>query len=250
MKGSLSKKTLLGVGITSATQREVLQYIITSLEEQHDPYYIVTPNPEIIVLANKRREFLDILNQARIALPDGSGVTLAAQFLGKPLSQRITGVDLMDSLCEDIAKKPITVGFLGGRDGVAERTAECLMARYPGLKVAFVGEEWDHRLLRFPKLPRSPMIDILFVAFGFPKQEEWMAEHVGKVPVRVMMGVGGAFDYISGEVPRAPRFLRSLGLEWLFRLLREPWRWRRQLSLLTFIWIVLRERMRADDSAD
>ncbi|MBI2442765.1 MAG: WecB/TagA/CpsF family glycosyltransferase, partial [Candidatus Levybacteria bacterium] len=192
MKGSSSKKTLLGVGITSATQREVLQYIITSLEEQHDPYYIVTPNPEIIVLANKRREFLDILNQARIALPDGSGVTLAAQFLGKPLSQRITGVDLMESLCKEVstplrasfaevatkAKKgfggqgnPITVGFLGGRNGVAQKAADCLVRKYPGLKVSFIGEEWSDGLAgpaaSSPQSARS--IDILFVAFGFPK---------------------------------------------------------------------------------
>lgn len=265
---ALAKKIILGVAVTDASKERVLQYITKSLETSGEPYYIVTPNPEIIVSASRNSSFRMILNQARIALPDGVGVTVAARILGKNLKERISGTDCLESLCADVAavnsvtaKKPITVGFLGGRRGVAEKTAECLIKKYPGLNVAFVGEEWGNvsddkwqmangkekkhekksTAFTIDHLPST--IDILFVAFGFPKQEQWMAEHVGKIPVKVMMGVGGAFDYLSGEIPRAPFFLRSIGLEWLFRLVVQPWRLRRQIALLSFILLVIKERL-------
>ncbi len=223
----MEKNFLLGVGVTNAPKEEILKYIITSLEKSGDFYYITTPNPEILVYASKHPEFKNILNNARLGLPDGIGVICAGKFLGTPFVERVTGVDFMDFLCYEVHEKPITVGFLGGRSGVAERSAECLKAKYPGLKVVFVGEEW-----------KKTEVDILFVAFGFPKQEEFMASHVGKIPVRVMIGVGGAFDYISGAVPRAPLFIRSIGFEWLFRLLIQPWRIKRQLALLKFVLLI------------
>ncbi|HSW97175.1 MAG TPA: WecB/TagA/CpsF family glycosyltransferase, partial [Candidatus Saccharimonadales bacterium] len=97
--------------------------------------------------------------------------------------------------------------------------------------------------------PQSISCDILFVAFGFPKQEEWMFTNLSKVNVTVMMGVGGAFDYISGRVPRAPLWVQKLGFEWLFRLVRQPWRWKRQLALLEFIWLVMKEKMKKKNSS-
>jgi N-acetylglucosaminyldiphosphoundecaprenol N-acetyl-beta-D-mannosaminyltransferase len=140
----------------------------------------------------------------------------------------------MQKLCQQVAEKPITVGFLGGRGGVAKKTAECLLGKYPKLQVKFIGEEWK----------QDQPIDILFVAFGFPKQEEWMSHHINKIPVRVMMGVGGSFDYISGKIPRAPGFLRVVGLEWFYRLAKQPWRWKRQLALVEFLGLVLKEKLK------
>jgi len=240
---ALAKKTILGVAVTDASKERVLQYITKSLEFSKDPYYIVTPNPEMAVAARRSSHLQHVLNQARIALPDGIGIVIAGRLLGISLKVKISGTDFMEYLCADIAKKPITVGFLGGRDRVAEKTAECLVMKYPGLKIAFVGEEWDTGKALSAKRTSSKHIDILFVAFGFPKQELWMAEHVGKVPVKVMMGVGGAFDYLSGEIPRAPAALRVVGLEWLFRLVIQPWRLRRQVALLSFVVLVIRERL-------
>lgn len=164
----------------------------------------------------------------------------------------------MELLCRKSAEKGVTVGFLGGRNGVAEKAAECLTKQYPGLNVVFTGEEWPVE----PKgksiknkgkkntehssaplyIPPYTYPDILFVAYGFPKQEEWIAEHLEKLPVRVMMGVGGSFDYLSGEVSRAPLFLRRMGLEWLYRLFHQPWRLKRQLVLPKFILLVLKQR--------
>ncbi|MCL5432813.1 MAG: WecB/TagA/CpsF family glycosyltransferase [Patescibacteria group bacterium] len=280
----LVKNFLLGTGITNASKEQILEYLVKGLKQPSQNYYIVTPNPEILVYANKHKEFQKILNNARLALPDGIGVKWAGKLLGRKFKQKITGVDFMKNVCEKIAEKPITVGLMGGRDGVAERTAECLRKKYPGLRIGFVGEEWDTgrsshysddarkafskpnnitRSLNESRLQKesnrkvgavstfsssengqSTGIDILFVAYGFPKQEIWMSENIDKLPVKVMMGVGGAFDYISGKVPRAPKWVQKIGLEWFYRLIRQPWRLKRQIALLEFVYLVLKERLK------
>lgn len=232
------KTSILGVGLTNAPKDEILEYVDVLVKKTSKTAMIVTPNPEIAVFATEHPDFKVLLNKADLALCDGVGLSLAARILHKPLKERITGVDFMKSLCEKSVEKAYTIGFLGGKPGVAERTAECLRKEYPGLRVHFTGAEWDAR--RFPKNG----VDILFVAYGFPKQEEWIAKHQDILPVKVAMGVGGAFDYISGDVMRAPFVVRAIGLEWLFRLIRQPWRWRRQTALLTFLMLVFRERMR------
>lgn len=232
----IKKISLLGVGITNANGQDVLEFITKGLEKNSEKYYVVTPNPELLVIANKNSDYKDILNGAKLALPDGIGVVLGAQVMGKQLQQRIPGVDLVKSLCKHIAKRPITVSFLGGRDNVAEMTAECLSRENPGLKVAWAQKEWTESLY-------NKRTDILFVAFGSPKQEIWIKEHLNDVPAKVIIGVGGSFDFISGKVMRAPKFIRDLGFEWLFRLTIQPWRIKRQLSLITFIYLILKERL-------
>ena len=227
----LLKKNILGVGVTSASKENILEYIINSLSKKGKPYYIVTPNPEIIVLSHKNKDFQQVLNNAKLALNDGVGVSIAAQIMGKPLKQRFSGVELMERLCEKGNDWPITVGFLGGGPKVAEMAAECLKQQYPGLKVVFAQQEWDEDVQK---------MDILFVAFGAPKQEFWMAEHVGKIPVKVMVGVGGAFDQIVNPSLRPPRMVQNVGLGWLYRLVRQPWRIKRQLALIEFIGMVIK----------
>lgn len=248
----MEKFFLFETGVTNASEEEILEYILLSLEKNREKYYIVTPNPEILVYAVQHKSFKNILNHARLALCDGLGVILAGKILGKNFKGRVTGVDLMEKLCKEASKRPITVGFLGGGPKIAERAAECLQSKYPGLKVGFVAEEWpkdgkkttDYRLQTTAVDGRQKTVDILFVAFGFPKQEEWIAERLDKIPVRIAMCVGGAFDYISGAVPRAPLLIRLIGFEWLFRLIRQPWRIKRQLALVEFIWIVLKEKFK------
>ncbi len=269
----LRKKYIFGVGITDETQENILKYILQGLKKSGEKYYVVTPNPEILVYAKNHQDFKAILNNARLALPDGVGVIWAGKILGKKFSEKGTGTDLLEKLCSGVARQPITVGFLGGRDKIAEMTAECLVSKYPGLKVSFVGSEWKEEGFRVlnPKLeagnlklernknlpsnfklqksnlqhPVSSLksIDLLFVAYGFPKQEEWMSKNLSKLPVKVAIGVGGAFDYISGNVPRAPVSIRKIGFEWLFRLIVQPWRIKRQLALLEFVWLVFKERI-------
>ena len=239
----IEKKNILGVGITNATKKEILEYIIKSLENFKKKLIFVTPNPEFLVLASKNFTFKYILNKADLALADGIGILIAGKILGKELKERFTGVELLESLCLVVAKKPITVGFLGGREGVAEKTAECLQKKHPGLKVAFAQEEWPNAEVDGRRWRIEESIDILFVAFGAPKQEFWIRENLQKIPVRIAIGVGGAFDYISGQVPGVPLFIRKIGFEWLFRLIRQPWRIKRQLALLEFIYLVLKEKI-------
>jgi len=235
---SFEKIYLLGVGLTNADEHKILEFIYTGLKKSAEKYYIVTPNPELLVIADKDKNYKKILNGAKLALPDGVGVVWGARLLGKRFKQRITGVDFMETLCSYVSKRPITVGFLGAGPNIAVKTAECLQKKYPGLRVGYAASEWSDAL-------KSKKIDILFVAFGSPKQEIWIKNTLKDLPVKVAIGVGGAFDFISGKVPRAPKVLRSLGFEWLFRLLIQPWRIRRQLSLIKFVYLVIQEKLSA-----
>lgn len=234
---SFEKIYLLGVGVANAKEQEVLEFIYTGLQKPGEKYYIVTPNPELLVIANNNPEYKNILNKAKLALPDGIGVMWGAWLMGKPLQQRITGADFVKSLCNHVSKQPITVGFLGAGPNVAEKTSECLQKLYPGLKVGLAAGEWSEEL-------KNKKVDILFVAFGSPKQEIWISGHLSDLPAKVVIGVGGAFDFISGKVPRAPEVLRKLGLEWLFRLVIQPWRIIRQLSLIKFVFLVFKEKFK------
>lgn len=229
------KTFLLGVGFNNLTETEVLEYIVKNLQKQRKKYYIVTPNPELLVIANNDKDYKKVLNGAELALPDGIGIILGSQLLGKPLKQRITGVDFMEMLCKEVSKRPITVSFLGAGPNVAVKTSECLQKRYPGLNIGWVAQEWSEEL-------KNKETDILFVAFGSPKQEIWISEHLNELPIKVAVGVGGAFDFVSGNVRRAPGFMRRLGLEWLFRLVIQPWRIKRQLSLVKFSYLILKEK--------
>jgi len=250
MSQKLPSTKLLGTSITTATKEEVLEYILNMIEKGTEKGYIVTPNPEILVYASRSSEFQRILNNATLSLPDGIGVLLADKINKNRLQGRITGVDMMDLLCSQLSKRAFTVGFLGGSRGVAESVAECLVKKYPDLRVSFTGEEWpdgkmindEWRTDNNSKMSTIPHIDFLFVAYGAPKQEEWIAKNLSHIPVTVAMGVGGAFDYISGKVLRAPRVVRSLGMEWAFRLLVQPWRIKRQMALPVFAYKVLKEK--------
>src|ERR1035437_3240334 len=188
---NFEKIFILGVGVTDAIEKEVLEFIITGLDKQTEKYYIVTPNPELLVIANGDKEYRGILNGAKLALPDGIGVMMAAKLLGVTLRQRMHGVDLVESLCREVSNRPITEGFLGAGPSVAEMTSECLIKKYPDLRVGLVADEWSKGL-------KDNKVDILFVAFGSPKQEMWIASNLSILPAKVVIGVGGAFDFISG----------------------------------------------------
>lgn len=250
------KNNILGVDVTSASSGSVLEYLVGIAEKGKEKCFVVTPNPEIVMHARNHPHYKKILNEADLALCDGIGLYIAGQILNKPFEERITGVDMMEMLCKRSVKKPVSIGLLGARPGVAEKAAKCLREKYPGINIIFTASEPEELLERNKssdnKKSRSqqkydyslfPPVDILFIAFGFPKQEEWIATHLAHLPVHVAMGVGGAFDYISGEVRRAPFFLRAVGLEWLYRLVRQPKRLKRQLVLPLFFFSVLRKAL-------
>lgn len=230
------KKDILGVGVTDASLSQILEYLSLKLTSKAKKFYIVTPNPELVMIANSDENYKKILNNAQISLPDGIGILLAGKILGKSFKERITGVDLVENLSKRIAKQAVTAAFLGGRPGIADKAAECLKKRYFGLKITFSGSD----IRNFKNFPKT---DILFIAFGSPKQEIWIYENLKRLPIKAAVGVGGAFDMISGEVRRAPGVIRIFGFEWLYRLIRQPWRAKRQFSLVKFVFLVLRERL-------
>jgi len=232
----LVKSNFLGIGLTDSSRDKILEYISKILKTSRKNIYIVTPNPEIFMLSLKNSGLKNAIINANLALVDGVGLQIAGKALGVPLKNRVIGTNLMERLCELAADWPITVGFLGGKPGVAEKTAECLQRKYPGLKVSFAAQEWDD------SQPQKK-IDILFIAFGAPKQEIWMAEHINKVPVQVMLGIGGAFDQIVHPSLRPPTFIATIGLGWLYRLVRQPWRLKRQIALLRFALFILKTKL-------
>lgn len=213
------KVDILGVKIDDVTMDEALR-IVEKWIWNPGKHYIVTPNPEFIMTAQKDLEFKKILNNADLSIPDGNGLKLSGK-----IKNNISGGDLMERLVALSSEKGFVVGLFGGLNGVAEKTAECLKKKYSGLKLNVVNEKL---------IP----VDILFVAFGAPKQEKWIYQNLSKLPVKIAMGVGGAFDYMSGKVPRAPKWIRDLGFEWLFRLIIQPWRIKRQISLIKYLWLI------------
>ncbi len=254
MNQDLPSTKILGVSITTSKKQDVIDFIIRGLHAKSKKFYIVTPNPEIIVMSTRSSSYRRVLNDASVSLPDGIGVLMAGSILKKEINERIAGTDLMYDLCRNCAKEGLSIGLLGGSRGVAERTSECLREKYPDLVVKFASDEWDAKntdyRLQITESQKSEIrnqksnhIDILFVAFGAPKQEEWIAKNLKDIPVTACMGVGGAFDYISGKVPRAPKAFRRLGMEWAYRLMRQPWRAKRQLALPVFAVKVLKEKL-------
>ena len=226
------KKNVLGVKIDDVAISEVLELVGKWLKGG-GKHYIVTPNPEIVVMSQKDEELKKIINNAELAIPDGIGLKISGD-----IENTTPGIDVLESLVEMAADWGATVGFLGGRGDVAKRTAECLKLKYPNLKVVFA--ESGGEINKGGNLGNLGKMDLLFVAFGPPKQEKWIAKNLDKIPVKVAMGVGGAFDYLSGRVPRAPIWIRSIGFEWLFRLVMQPWRIKRQLNLIKYIWLLLK----------
>lgn len=227
---------VLGVKIDDVTQDEATQKIINWVKTG-GKHYIVTPNPEFIVACQTDSEFKEIINKSDLSIPDGVGLRLTGK-----VTNRVTGTDLMFALIDTAAKEGFSVGLLGGKNGVALKSAEVLRTKYPNLKITLAHEggevSFDGMVQTSLSVGYMPPTDILFVAFGHGKQEKWIAQNLRQIPVKVAMGVGGALDYISGNVPRAPKFLRQIGLEWLFRLILQPWRIKRQLALIKYLWLM------------
>jgi len=242
---------ILGVRVDDATYDLLLQRV-DAFVDSGTPHQVVTVNPEMLVVAHDDPPFRQVLNDADLNVADGAGVMLAARFLGCALRQRVTGSDSIYRLAAHCAERGYRLYLLGGAPGVAGATAGRLIAAYPGLLLAgtYAGSpriaDEDEIVARI----RQAAPHLLLVAYGVPAEERWIARNRGRLGVPVMIGVGGTFDFVAGVTRRAPVWMRRTGLEWLHRLLREPWRWRRQLALLRFLQLLLvqwlRQRMRQD----
>jgi len=220
--------TLLNVRVDDVTMDEAINNIIAFLQDGQ-AHQIATVNPEFVMAAQQNNAFLHVLQQADLAVPDGIGMNFAARWTGQTLQSRVPGVELCERLAALSASDGYKIFLLGAAPGVAETAASVLQQRYPGVTIAgcFAGSPHsaDEPMIQERILRAVP--DILLVAYGAPAQDLWIARNQPILRIPVAIGVGGAFDYISGNVPRAPTWLRRLGFEWLYRLARQPWRWPR-----------------------
>ncbi len=231
----MDRVKILGVAVDNVTQDEALVRI-GSFVEDPTPHHIVTVNPEFIMAAQEDPDFAAVLRMAHLALPDGIGLVWASRLLGRPLKARVTGVDTLVALGGLAANRGWRLYLLGAAEGVAERASQVLRDRYPALQVvgALAGSPSPDDEDKLTQAIQASRPDVLLVAFGHPTQDLWIARNLTRLGVSVAMGVGGSFDFIAGLAARAPRWMRRLGLEWLYRLIREPWRWRRMLALPRF----------------
>ena len=209
--------------------------------------YVTLVNPHSVLLCKRDPQMRQALQQADMVLPDGVGIIHAARLLGQPHRGRVTGPNLMLNVCNWGRAMRYRHFFYGGGPGVAAQLAERLSSLFPGLKVAGTfcpafGELTESQRQADVEMINAAQVDILWVGLGAPKQEKWMLQNVGKINAPVMIGVGAAFDFHSGNVRWAPSLVRQLGLEWAFRLIQEPRRlWRRNLDSLTFLLDVLKQ---------
>lgn len=230
---------ILGCRLDAVDAAEAASQIMT-LARQGNGGQIVTLGTEMVVHAQRDERFRAIVNGSALSLCDTVGVLAVARRRGATLHDRVTGVELIGELCRRSALDGVPVYFLGGAPGVAADAAAILEAMYPGLNVAgardgyFKPEESSDVAAAI----RDSGAKLLFVGLGFPRQEYWLHEYLKETGCGAGVGVGGSFDVISGRVDRAPTPMRRLGLEWLYRLIKEPHRWRRQLALPYFVWLV------------
>jgi N-acetylglucosaminyldiphosphoundecaprenol N-acetyl-beta-D-mannosaminyltransferase len=235
--------TLLGIEIDDLTEDEALE-AIEQLVAAGGPHHIVTVNPEFLVEARQNPAFRRVLRAADLATPDGVGVVLAARWRGTPLRGRVTGVALVNRIAAAAVAAGWSLFLLGAASGVAEQAAAELQRRYPGLRIVgcYAGSPHSADEARIREMIIACQPTILLVAYGHPKQDLWIARNQPLLRVPIAMGVGGVFDYLAGIVPLAPIWMRRIGLEWLFRLIQQPQRWRRIINAVPrFLWAILRE---------
>lgn len=237
---------ILGVNIDEVTMNDAHNRVIEFLNNEEKASIVFTPNSEMIMYAYKQQEFANILNAADLSVPDGIGVVYASRILRKPLNERVAGFDLSKTILKELPKTGHSVFLFGGLPGIAEQAKQKLESEYPGIKIAgtqhgyFDISEEEEIIRRI----NASQADILFVCLGFPKQERWIYENKDKLKVKVCMGIGGSLDVFAGKVKRAPYFYRKLGIEWLYRLIREPRRYKRMLALPKFGFTVIWEAIK------
>lgn len=236
---------MFGVPIACIGMEKALARVEQFVRER-SPHMIVTSDSTGIVRAHDDPEFQHILRTADMVTADGRGVVWMARVLGLPMRERVSGVDMMDRICALAAQRGYSVYLLGGQPGVAEEAAGAIQSRYPGLRVAgthhgYFTPEQERGVVQTIAEARP---DILFVAFGAPRQEKWIRQHQAELAVPVAIGVGGSFDVLAGRVKRAPVWMQRAGLEWLYRAFREPKRVPRLWALPRLVWMTLRAALR------
>lgn len=235
------KEKVLGIKVNTENYDELIEEIFGRIERK-EKSLIVAINPEKIIKAKEDPALKKLLNDAEFQIPDGIGVILASKIQKGQITSRVTGVDMMMRLCAEAAKRGKGVFLYGGKPGVADKASEKLKELYPEINIAGTqhGYEKDNDKIIAKINEAKP--DILFVAMGSPKQENWINANRDNLYPTIYQGVGGSFDVLAGNVKRAPEAFQKMGLEWFYRLMKEPKRIKRQMALPLFLLEVARSK--------
>ncbi len=236
---------ILGIRVDRVDMVEALCRVQKYIQSDK-PHQIITVNAEILYRASQDPQLKEVIDQADLVTPDGSGVVWAAQKLGEPLPERVTGIDLMKEICKQAFHNKWRLYLLGGEPGVAEEAARGMREAFPGIEIVgchhgYFGPEEEEEIVA-AIAQAAPQV--VFVALGAPKQDYFIAKYKERLGAAVLMGVGGSFDVMAGRIKRAPVFMQKLQLEWLWRLIRQPWRCRRMLVLPRFMSAVRQSKRR------
>jgi N-acetylglucosaminyldiphosphoundecaprenol N-acetyl-beta-D-mannosaminyltransferase len=237
---------ILGCPIDKITMEQAVQKVTSYINEKNIQKYrhIITLNAEILYKALSDQKLKAVINQADLVTPDGSGIVWASKELGDSVPERVTGIDLMEALVQQANLQGWKLYFYGAAPGIAQLAAKNLQNKYKNLNIVgtkdgFISSDLMPELLADIK---SKKPDILFVALGAPKQEFWINMYKDIIQVPVSIGVGGSFDVLAGKVKRAPKLFQKLHAEWLYRLIKEPWRYKRMMALPKFILKIMQEK--------
>lgn len=237
----MEKEQILGFNVSTYNEEKILEKIFTDYKK-NEQLFIVNINPEIIINNYKNNKFMDILNKQKYQIPDGSGIVWASKKKEGNIKSRITGIDLMQKICEEAQKHSGKIFLYGSKQEIAEKTATELKAKYPKLDIVGTCNGYEDEKKVVEKIKKA-QADIVFVGLGSPKQENFIINYKDKLTnVRIFMPVGGSFDVISKTKKRAPKWMIKCNIEWLYRLLKEPKRIFRQYKLLKFIYCVNRSK--------
>lgn len=235
--------TILGVHFHAVTLPEAVELALSRIRTRQKGY-IVTPNPEIVDLCRRDSVLNGIINHAALILPDGIGIVYAARILGEPLCGRVPGIDFAERLVAAMAKENMRLYLLGAKPGIAEKAGKNLCQKYPGLILAGCHDGYfSNEQEVIEAVNASGGADVIFVCLGAPKQEKFIDAHMDELHVTLLCGLGGSLDVFAGEAKRAPDWMIRMGLEWLYRFLKQPTRLGRMMRLPKFLWLVIQERL-------
>lgn len=235
---------ILGVPFNNMSSAEAVEMALVCLGANHKSI-LFTPNPEMVMLAQKDPEFMEVLNKSDINVPDGIGIVYGSKFTDNPIEERVAGYDLVQAVFERIKTTRRTVYFFGGAPGVAQQAKEAMEKKHRGINIIGVADGYFDEEKEKQIIDEINQLhpDLLLVGIGFPKQEKWIYNNLNKLDIRLAIGVGGSFDVMSGNVKRAPQAFRKLGLEWFYRLITQPTRIGRMLQLPVFMFAVIKDKL-------
>ena len=237
------KTTVLGVAYDNITMAEALARG-RELLAGSETAYCVTPNAEMAYEAMHDSEFCSILNGAALVLPDGAGVILGAKIVRAPLKEKVAGIDFAQNMLAVFEETGSRLYLLGSKPGIAELAAEKMLQKHPKLCICGIRDGYFQDEAEVVQAINEAKADAVYVCLGSPKQERFMYAHRGELNARLLVGLGGTLDGIAGTVKRAPKWMIRLQLEWLYRLIKEPKRFKRMLRLPKYIFAALKTRMK------